>query len=326
MHLSNEIRALLADPASLHGQQAMHRAAFAAWRASPDATGVFDAFLRFAKGTALADLPALSALFDGSRAGPDFAQALVSSMAPALTQAPLGQVPLRHSSARAATTLMLAREGAASLTLVALDGARLAAQPPAISAAFPPAEEWDAVIAGTGSGRLVVRRELAGPDDGALAVHPLSLAPGLALGRNAADEALLVDAADTTLVLLRLQRRRPGPAPVRELALADGRQLHQSAGSARESRNEIAVALLGRMGRADAVPTLASLARDEACGNMLRWQALRECLALDTLQGFHALCAIACREADTLSGAAGALRAQLIEHHPVLGSIEPCPA
>jgi hypothetical protein len=79
------------------------------------------------------------------------------------------------------------------------------------------------------------------------------------------------------------------------------------------------------MGRADAAPHMAALARDEG-SPAVRWQALRECLALDTMAGFQALCALATSHGDPLAGAAGALRAQLVEAYPQLRQIEPCPA
>lgn len=321
MQIHPEIRALLDNPAGLKAQQAVHQAACEDWRTAPGQSAVFGAFAAFAAGTPLSALPALAALFDGSAGAGDLAANFVRSFLPALAAARFGQVPLRHSATRAATTVLLARKGRATLSLVALDGAGLALLPPARSAAFAPAEEWDAVITGSGEGRLVECHGAPG-----LSVHPLTLEPGLALGRDAAREALLVDRACGTLLLLRLQRCRAGPAPVRELALADGRPIHQSAASARDSRHEIAVGLLGRMGRTDAVPVLADLARDGEAGDSLRWQALRECLALDTLTGFRTLAALACHEADPLAAAAGALRAQLIESHPVLAEIEPCPA
>ena len=85
------------------------------------------------------------------------------------------------------------------------------------------------------------------------------------------------------------------------------------------------LAMLGRMGRKDAAPHMAELACGEASPE-LRWQALRECLALDTQAGFGALSVIAARSDDALCGPAGALRAQLIEAHPQLQELEPCPA
>jgi hypothetical protein len=57
----------------------------------------------------------------------------------------------------------------------------------------------------------------------------------------------------------------------------------------------------------------------------LRWQAVRECLALDTARGFALLSRIAADPADDLSTSAGALRAQLVETYPQLES-GPCPA
>jgi hypothetical protein len=86
------------------------------------------------------------------------------------------------------------------------------------------------------------------------------------------------------------------------------------------------LAVLGRMGRADAAPALAEMARD-GCEHV-RWQAVRECLALDTAEGFRTLAAIARDPADSLAAQAGTLRAQLLEAHPQLAILEerPCPA
>ena len=321
MHVNGEIRALIDDPASLRAQQDRHAAAWSRWAGSASAAPLLADFSAFAAGTPLTALPSLAGLFSPDGAASRAVRGLVDALLPALAAAPFGQVPLRHHVGSAATTLMLAREGEASLSLVALDPAGLAKAGPAQSAAFAPAEEWDVVLAGRGFGRLV-----EGAGERGLLQHLVCLEPGLALGRDAVREALLVDRAETTVLLLRLRRLTAANRPVRELDLADGALLHQAEASARESRHEIAVALLGAMGRADAVPSLAEIAQDARHGAMLRWQALRQCLALDTLAGFRALAALACCPDDALAPAAGALRAQLIEQHPVLAGIEPCPA
>ena len=127
------------------------------------------------------------------------------------------------------------------------------------------------------------------------------------------------------LVLLRLQRGDGSSDPSCEYALDDGRLLHQAAASPRDSRLELAVSLLGRMGRSDAVPLLASMAEESGTPH-LRWQALRECLALDSGAGFAALSTIARRSADPLAVPAGALRAQLLETYPQLAEVPICPA
>ena len=124
-----------------------------------------------------------------------------------------------------------------------------------------------------------------------------------------------------------LLRAAADPRPGREYCAASGKLLHQSAGAIATSRQEATVALLGRMGRTDAAPAMAMLATGE--GDMsLRWQALREALALDSATGFAALCTIARRGDDALAGQAGALRAQLLETYPELAQLEDkqCPA
>jgi hypothetical protein len=321
MHIAPEIRALIADPSLLERAQARHAAAFAAWQQGSGAAGVLDAFAAFARGAELARCPALAGLFGGDEAAADFVGSLAKALLPAIAAEPFGHVPLRHQANPASATLLLAQEAGASLTLVVIAGPALARMPAPRSVAFAPAEEWDVVLAGTGTGRLVERRP-----DGTLAQHALDLAPGLALGRDVEREALLVDRVPGSLVLMRLNRRRSGAVPVREHDLATGALIHQAASDPRESRMELAVSLLGRMGRADAVPQLSALALEAGRGESLRWQALRECLGLDTAAGFRALTELARRADDALAVPAGALRAQLLETYPVLSELEPCPA
>ena len=113
---------------------------------------------------------------------------------------------------------------------------------------------------------------------------------------------------------------------MREYDLASGALIHQADPVPRTSRHEVAIALLGRMGGTDAAPLLAEMAGETDRGESLRWHALRECLGLDTALGFRALTAIARPAGDPLSHPAGALRAQLLEQHPVFAEIAPCPA
>lgn len=321
MHIAPEIRALIADPALLEQAQDRHQAAFARWRAGPGGD-VLAAFAAFAHGADLARCASLAALFGGDgAAGRAFVDSLAAALLPVIAAEPFGHVPLRHQATPASATLLLAQEASATLTLVTIAGPALAKMPAARSVAFAPAEEWDVVLAGTGEGRLVERR-----GDDSLAQHKLALAPGVALGREVEREALLVDRVPGSLVLMRLNRRRAGAMPVREYDLASGKLIHQAASDPRESRMELAITLLGRMRRADAAPALAGIARETGRGNSLRWQALRECLGLDTAAGFRALTTLARSADDPLAMPAGALRAQLLEHHPVLAELDPCPA
>jgi len=129
------------------------------------------------------------------------------------------------------------------------------------------------------------------------------------------------------LVSLRLHRIASMPAPTREYALSSGALLRQSAGEIRASRQEAMLAVLGRMRRADAVPVMAAIAREPGDAS-LRWQALRECLALDTAAGFSALGDLACAPTDPLAAPAATLRTQLLAAHPELAglAVVACPA
>jgi hypothetical protein len=179
------------------------------------------------------------------------------------------------------------------------------------------------VLAGRGSGMLVRGREVSDKRM-ELTSRPLDLARGFSASIDTSCESIVIDGAEGRLVTLRLLRMTENPRPIRDYALADGAFLHQSAGETKQSRLELMIALLGRMRRGDAAPLMATMAIAEGLVTAphLRWQALRECIALDTAEGFRALCLIARNEEDPLVVPAGALRAQLIESHPVLLALE----
>ena len=321
MEMRPEITALQADPGRQVCAQQGLTTALAAWQVQPRVAGVLDCFSRYAKGAALPEAAELAALFsEDSALARSRAAPLVSAFARALVLEPFGIVPLRHFTDGVMSSLILAREGEAMLTLVAIDGPGLARRPAPRSVCFAPAEEWEVVIAGSGKGRLVER------SGERIIAHDLELAPGLALGREAGREALLFDQVDSALLMLRLQRRHDLMQPKREYALEGGALLHQASATPLESRQEIAVALLGRMGRKDSAPLLSEIARDESLGDSLRWQALRECLAMDTRAGFWTLTSIARAGADPLAVPAGSLRAQLLESYPQLAEVELCHA
>lgn len=321
MDISPSIAALQAEPAQQVRAQLGLTTALASWREQDAVREVLAGFSRYAKGAPLADQRELAGLFgDDADAAHQFAAPLIASFAAELARQPLGVVPVRHFTDGVMSVLMLAREGDCLLTLTAIDGAGLAARPATTSACYSPSEEWEVVLAGSGRARLVERC------GDRIATHPIDLASGLSLGRDGAREALVFDEVDGVMLLLRLQRRLDASQARLEVSLEDGKVLHRASATPRESRHEMAVALLGRMGRSDAAPVLAEIARDATHGDSLRWQALRECLALDTRTGFWTLTAIARSGEDSLAIPAGALRAQLLETYPQLAEVEPCPA
>lgn len=321
MHIHPVIAALRGDDTPQRVAQKHMARASTVWRSDPAVAEVLRDVEAFATCRPLSECAALSALFDEADAARAFAAGFVAHAARALAQKPLGHVVERHFTDGTLSLLLLARAGNVSLSLVALDGAGVAGLPAPRSVDFGPNELWEHVIAGSGEAELVECRAVAQDPGGAsradLRRRSIALHPGKVICRDAERQTLLVRRVEGSLVSLRLQRRRARAGVTREFALADGALVHQAAANPRDSRIEMMLALLGRMGRVDAAPIAAEIAREP--GNAgLRWQALRESLALDTAHGFRALAAIAADPADEIGGPARNLRDQLVALHPQL--------
>lgn len=319
MRIDPALRALRGNDAPQRQAQDILAVARDAWRERDDWRKLSVAMDAFGDGADLADCEPLCQLFRAPGEADRFAWAFVAHFLRALSAAPLGLFPTRYAVNGSVSTLMLACSGRAALSLVVFDGAALARKPVAVTIGLADGERHDAVLAGRAEGRLVSARPVS-RGRAEIGEARLMLVPGAMHSLDTARESLLVDRVEGRLVNLRLQRTGVNPGPSREYSLADGALVHQAAGEARESRLELMLSLLGRMGRTDAARPMAELAREGPVN--LRWQALRECLALDTAEGFRALTRIAADAADPLALSAGALRAQLVEAHPVLASLD----
>jgi hypothetical protein len=280
---------------------------------------------RYGTGAPLAGCAALGRLLDGGGggSGAGAVQRMLQLAAAALRSAPLGQLRLPHFSNGVLHSLTLLSAGRASLSLALVDGDAWSAgaSGAARRASFPGGELHLRVLAGGATGRRAIR------SSGALRTEVLALDPGQRLSFDCATEALVLDAVAGSLVTLRLHRRPARPVPVQELDLASGAVVHQSAARQGDSRTEMAMALLGRMGRTEAVPVIAEIAGEGEPA--LRWQAIRECLALDAGQGFALLLKAAADPADPLYQPARQLADTLAARHPALAALREellCPA
>jgi hypothetical protein len=283
-----------------------------AWRAEPATATILAEMAGYGAGAPIARCPALFGLFTEPGSAPRLVAGLVRALCVALAGEPFGHPPLRHGFDRGSSTLLLARSGRALLVLHACEPGdrRLDV------VTFADGERREAVLAGEARGRIVCRRGRSG----VFAERRIALSRGARVALDLREEALQVTAIDRRLVSLRLHRSARNPGPTREYDLSSGALLRQAAGDIRISRQEMMLALLGRMGRVEAAPLMAEIARGSGDAS-LRWQALRECLALDTAEGFAALAALAGAARDPLVGPAGSLRAQLLEAHPQLAAL-----
>lgn len=325
MQIHPDLRALRGDDTPQRNAQYAFIAVIREWREGGDMARLLSEIDAFAEGCDIDDCPTLSAVFDEySDAADTLIAEFVQVALKCLVKRPLGQVPLRHFTDGVTSRLLLARSGNVTLTLVAVDGDGFADGPDPITADFSPCEVWDRVLAGSAVADLVDRLPLE-EKRALLDRMEIELETGDVLFRRGERQSLLLREVTGRLVTLRLQRRHVNAGPTREYSLADGELVHQAAGNPQDSRLELMMALVGRMNRTDTAPVLADIARGEG-SQALRWQALRECLALDTRIGFGALTEIARSEKDELAVPAGALRSQLVETHPQLAEIGSCPA
>ena len=321
MRINPELRALRGDTASQRLAQSSLEEARDAWRAGP-ARAVLAELARYGEGAALARCPSLASLFDEEGSASILIDELMRGLLPRIAAHPLGQVPLRHQHSDGLSVLQLAQSGRAALTLLCYG--ETDAAPPA-SACFAGGERSEVVLAGAADIYLLDLLDDRG-ERAAIDCTARRVVAGEVMRFSGFAQTKSVRQVHGRMVILRLARSEVVPCEAREYALADGRLLHRASGSRSESRHEMMMALLGRMGRKDAAPLLAELSREGS--DHIRWQALRECLALDSATGFAALARVASDPSDTLAATAGALRAQLIEAYPQLARIEetPCPA
>ena len=292
------------------------------WRARPGAAEAMAELEAYGAGAALADCPQLTTMFACGYKAMDLVSSLFERLCDAVRNNPIGHPPFRHGFDGVASTLLLARSGRAQLLLQAREPGDHSYH----CATFSDAERRDMVLAGKGHARRI---RIDGPvgERVTLVSETLIMHGGVHLAQDLSRECLLIESVETRLLTLRLMRAAAQPEPGREYSLPEGELLHMSAGDLVTSHRASMVALLGRMGRTDAAPVLAEMAC-AAGDSSLRWQAMRECLALDSATGFAALCQVAQSSGDPLAHEAGVLRAQLIETYPQLAQMEnaTCPA
>jgi hypothetical protein len=297
------------------------QAAIEAWRAEPDAAAMLADFVRFGDGAGLELCPALEGVFTRTGLAEALMTTLIGHFCRAIAANPLGHPPFRNGFDGRASTMLLGKAGRAQLVLQAREPGAYKAT----AASFTDMLRFDAVLAGQAQARII---RIHGPDElVGFSEESITLERGVRLAFDCNRETLMTEVVEKRLVTLRLLQTAECPAPGREYNRRSGELLHQSAGSLSSSRREMMAALLGRMGRTEAAPVLAQMALTEP-EQSLRWQALRECLALDAEEGFATLSAVAANPADSLAYPAGALRAQLLETYPELAALEtaPCPA
>lgn len=323
MRLHPVIAALRGDPAPQRRAQAAMDAARRVWAANPAVRMPLEQLAAYGGGGDLADLKGLSSVMADATAASAFATGLIDSIGAALRTEPLGLAPFRHQTSDSHVVLELSRAGRAALSLIVY---RPVAHSEPQSVCLTSGDRHEICLRG-GAEALMVSATGFCERSADLTVAKETVREGWSARFDNARHSKIVTRVDRALVILRLQRDLSEPLPAREYRLEDGDLVHQSAADRGDSRKELALALLGAMGRKDAMPAIADTARSGP--THLRWEAVRQGLALDSGAGFAVLTSIARGPADPLSTAASALRARLLETYPQLSQAQEraaCPA
>ncbi len=290
------------------------------WSARPEVRQILDEFEKFGQGADIDECDALSRLFKDPSNSREFAGRISRHVLDMLSDEPLAQPEFGDQADSSSATIQLAKHGRAELSLTCFD-ARDESSDQIQSMGFYDCDRHEIIVAGEAEALFALYDPSANPAE-KVSTWRERVSQGHAFHASSGStfKSKTYTRIAKRVVVLRLVRRPLDPQPAREIRISDGAVLSQSNGSKHASCQEVMMATLGRMGRKDAVPAMSRLARNG--DEHLRWEAIRQCLALDFRVGFDLLCEAATAPNDPLSGIASALRAQLIEAHPQLAELE----
>lgn len=320
MRIHPEMKALRGNPVSQRRVQEAMEGALAEWSSEHRNVELADALEAYARDASLSDCQPLWRLLHQPGAASGFIAEWAGFFSRRLANQKLGFIPFRHNYSPGLSTLQLIASGTASLSLVTYE------EKPGVqrakSAVFADRCQHEVVIAGRAQG-YVHRRD---PVTGAITSEARLWEAGDAIHLPGEELSREICAVGGRFQVLQLVRAAKSPRATCEYRLEDGALLHRSCADKQVSQAEMALAVLGEMGRADAVPVMAELAGNGPAH--LRWEAMRHALALDPLEGIALLSAVARSTGDELQVPAARLLEQLEHAHPQLFSMEAekCPA
>jgi len=319
MRVAEELTALRSNRALQRRTQAEMDRALADWTGTAEVKALNRELAAYSLGAPLNSLAILAGLLHSFDQADQFTRRVCDIVLRPLRSNPLAQVPFQHSFSNGFMTIRLASAGGAALSLLCYEERSDLAAP--ASASFADRDLHEIVVAGEASA-LVHRIQPTGK----IETQGIRLAPGACCHTAAQSMSRQLVAVRGRIVVLQLARTPDRPGPTREISLSNGALVHQACGDKAASQAEMALAVLGAMKRKDALEAMAITAR--AGPAHLRWEAIRQVLALDPVEGMHLLASAGSDEQDELRAPAQALHRRLARQYPELlkESCEPCPA
>ena len=307
------IAKLRGDRAAQHRSRSRMQAAVMQWQNSAIATALSDALQRYSGGADLKDCHALFQAMHDVSAARTFIDTWQKSFASALKDEPLAEMPFRNRVQGSIATIQLLCQDTATLSLCAVPrGETLSGQDTIL---FSGRETSELIVDGSATGTL----------------HRLSEASDTA---NLTNSGAAWQAGDTiqstptsgrsilhvehSLLILQASRSPNCPQAAREFNVRDGRHSRSASGDEWVSRKFMALGVLGALRRNSAADEMGHVALDASLDRDLRWEAVRQLLALDTGTGMRLLGELRTKIQDPLCEPAANLASQLVTNHPQL--------
>jgi hypothetical protein len=313
VHIHPAIAALRSDRASQRSLQEPVLRAAEQWRQHREVHALAGDLAAYDAGAPLDACPVLARLLSDRTAATGFVHDWSERMVGAMRASPLAEVPYQHRCSSGFSTLRLLTHGTCSLSLSAYERRDdiVAGQ----SAVFVDRESVEIAINGAARGLVYALDDRAG--ETRIVLRHCEWQAGDVIVTGPREARQFVDVAGSLLVL-QLTRAPRQPEATREYRLADGALVRSASGDKNASRAMLALGVLGALESPPALDAMAQVALDQMREPDLRWEAVRQLLALDAAQGFALLGRLADDQHDPLSEPSRRLKHQLAAAYPQL--------
>ncbi|QFT77247.1 hypothetical protein [Erythrobacter sp. THAF29] len=312
MQVHPDIAALRSDRLAQRRIRAAMSGALTAWREADECKALLYDLARYAAGEPLCDCQFLERLMSHNRAATGLISDWLGRMLGVLRTEPLGEVPHLYRCSKGLSSIQLLKSGRAALNLVAYESLECARVPE--TALFADRESVELVLTGEGCGTFHRRDEATGR----IETSQSRWMAGDRIVLSGRQEARQIVSVGGCLLLLQLTREPERPEPSQEFRLSDGTILQSASGDKAASQRLMACAVLGAMDHRPALAAMEARALDPQEDPDVRWEAVRQALALNSGAGMRLLAGLRMDASDPLSGVAGSLERQLFGSHPEL--------
>lgn len=306
--------------------QAMERVK-AGWLAQAQVQAIREDLRRYSDGAALDDCAALAAVMRDHCTARRFVDDVCATMLDALRKEPLSEVPFRYTISSGLAILQLLKIGNARLALSAYEP--LATDDAPETVLFADREMIEMVVSGHGRGLFYTMQrdgQSESQRDGALRTAPTVWQAGASIAVRPVSEARQIVTVKASLVLLQLIREPAAPAPTREVSTSDGKTVRIASGDKSASQAVMALGVLGALGECRSLVAMADTALNRREDMDVRWEAVRQTLALDAARGMALLETLAARSNEPLNHEATRLKQSLLAAQPELRALAKEPA